>query len=241
MLILVSYLLGFVNKLKSFGWMDRAFTTSVKGFSILTVIWAHSGAIFGIEGIQFIAGIGVALFLICSGYGLEVSYTKNGLKCFWKKRLLGVFLTFWCVEFVGLLISKQFEMKKYILDALFINPATSYGWFMQYIVICYFLFFVVKLISEKTELNGMKLFFILFGIWFVVESLVFANSEMPFLKARQMLSFPCGFCLAHYNKEIEQYLTKGKSVLICCAGANVCHLYVIDTAELCKTNAYLIV
>lgn len=43
-----------------------------------------------VGGIQFIGGIGVALFLICSGYGLEVSYEKNGLKDFWMKRMLGV-------------------------------------------------------------------------------------------------------------------------------------------------------
>lgn len=34
------------------------------------IVWAHFGAKVGIGGIQFIAGVGVCLFLICSGYGL---------------------------------------------------------------------------------------------------------------------------------------------------------------------------
>lgn len=105
-LIFASYLLGFIKKLEKYQWMDRNYTTAIKGFSILTVVWAHSGAQLSVGGIQFIAGIGVALFLMCSGYGLEVSYEKNGLKGFWKKRLLGVCLPFWVVELVGFDIVK---------------------------------------------------------------------------------------------------------------------------------------
>ena len=89
-LIFVFYLLGFIKKPEKHQWMDRNYTTAIKGFSILTVVRAHSGAKLSVGGIQFIAGIGVALFLMCSGYGLEISYEKNGLKGFWKKRLLSV-------------------------------------------------------------------------------------------------------------------------------------------------------
>lgn len=84
-LIFTCYLLGFVKKPEKYQWMDRNYTTAIKGFSILTVVWAHSGAMLSVEGIQFIAGIGVALFLMCSGYGLEISHEKKGLVGFWKK------------------------------------------------------------------------------------------------------------------------------------------------------------
>lgn len=40
-LILVSYLLGFIKKPEKYQWMDRNYTTAIKGFSILTVVWAH--------------------------------------------------------------------------------------------------------------------------------------------------------------------------------------------------------
>ena len=69
--IFAGYLLGFIKKTEKYQWMDRHYTTAIKGFSILTVVWAHSGAELSVGGIQFIAGIGVALFLMCSGYGLE--------------------------------------------------------------------------------------------------------------------------------------------------------------------------
>ena len=57
--------------------MDVKYTNCIKGFSILTVIWAHTGAKLDVEAIQFIAGIGVSLFIICSGHGLELSYQKT--------------------------------------------------------------------------------------------------------------------------------------------------------------------
>lgn len=148
LVIFALYLIGFIKKPGKYGWMDKDYTTAIKGLSILTVIWSHSGARLSIGGIQFVAGIGVALFLMCSGYGLEFSYEKTGLKNFWKKRLLGVVLPFWGVELVGLLISRTFSIKTYLLDCIFLKPATSYGWFMGYIVICYLIFYLVKNLSQ---------------------------------------------------------------------------------------------
>lgn len=217
LLIFGFYLLGYVKKPEKFQWMDRNYTTAIKGFSILTVVWAHSGARLGVGGIQFIAGIGVALFLICSGYGLEISYEKNGLKGFWKKRLLGVCMPFWVVEFISLLVTGRFTIEKYLMDFAFIKPATSYGWFMGYIVFCYLIFYTVKIFIKDSKMQTMTLFGA-FTIWFVLESVFFANPDMPFLRARQMLSFPFGVLLGMNKDKIEQALTKSKSVLILSGG-----------------------
>ena len=208
--------------------MDRNYTTAIKGFSILTVVWAHSGARLSVGGIQFIAGIGVALFLICSGYGLEISYEKNGLQGFWKKRLLGVCLPFWLVEVAGLLITGTFSVRTYLLDFFFLKPATGYGWFMGYIVICYLIFYAVKRFvpvkKRRAVLVGA------FVAWFVLESVFFANPDMPFLRTRQMLSFPCGVLLAKHKGKIEVALTKTKSVLILTGGYTVPSLHGNNTA-----------
>lgn len=217
LLIFALYLVGFTQKSEKFQWMDRNYTTAVKGFSILTVVWAHSGARLSVGGIQFIAGIGVALFLICSGYGLEISYEKNGLKGFWKKRLLGVYLPFWVVELVGLFATETFTIKTYLLDFCFLKPATGYGWFMGYIVICYLIFYAVKRLIKDRKIQMVALF-VNFSIWFIVESVFFANPDMPFLRARQMLSFPAGVLLSINKDKIERTLTKAKSILILTGG-----------------------
>lgn len=216
-LLFVCYLLGFIKKPEKYQWMDKNYTTVIKGFSILTVVWAHSGARLSIGGIQFIAGIGVALFLMCSGYGLEVSCEKNGLEGFWKKRLLGVCLPFWVVELVGMSATGTFSVKDYLLDFCFLKPATSYGWFMGYIVICYLIFFVVKRLIKDSRMQMLALFGV-FAVWFVLESVFFANPDMPFLRARQMLSFTVGVLLAVNKDKIAQTLTKTKNTLILMGG-----------------------
>lgn len=216
-LILVSYLLGFIKKPEKYQWMDRNYTTAIKGFSILTVVWAHSGARLSVGGIQFIAGIGVALFLMCSGYGLEISYEKNRLKGFWRKRLMGVCLPFWVVELVGMLATGTFSVKTYLLDFCFLRPATGYGWFMGYIVTCYLVFYAVKKLVKDGRMQ-MTTLFGAFAIWFVLDSVFFANPNMPFLRARQMLSFPVGVLLAVNKDKIERTLTKTKNILILTGG-----------------------
>lgn len=230
-LIFASYLFCFIKKPEKYQWMDKNYTTAIKGFSILTVVWAHSGARLSVGGIQFIAGIGVALFLMCSGYGLEISYEKNGLKGFWKKRLLGVCLPFWIVELVGLLATRTFSIKTYLLDFCFLKPATSYGWFMGYIVICYLIFYAVKRLIKDSRMQTAALFGV-FAIWFVLESVFFANPDMPFLRARQMLSFPAGVLLAVNKDKIERTLTKTKNILILTGGGySMPSLHGNNTAE----------
>lgn len=238
--IFISYILGFSKKPASFEWMDRSFTTAVKGFSILTVVWAHSGARLGVGGIQFIAGIGVSLFLICSGYGLEMSYQKNGLKGFWKKRLLGVCLPFWIVELIGLLITQSFTVEKYVLDVFFLKPATSYGWFMGYIVICYLIFYAAKRFITDEKLSTLLLI-AAFTVWFIIESLFLARADMPALRARQILSFPCGVLLAKYKNDIVHYLNKKKSLLICGGGGITCIIFMaITQLDVVKQMSYLL-
>lgn len=230
-LIFVCYLLGFIKKPEKNQWMDKNYTTAIKGFSILTVVWAHSGAKLSVGGIQFIAGIGVALFLMCSGYGLEISYEKNGLKGFWRKRLLGVCLPFWTVELVGLFATGAFSIKTYLLDFCFLKSATVYGWFMGYIVICYLIFYAVKRMIKDSKMQ-MVVLFGAFGIWFVVESVFFANPDMPFLRARQMLSFSAGVLLAVNKDKIEHILTKTKNILILTGGVySMPSLHGDNTAE----------
>lgn len=97
------------------------------------------------------------------------------------------------------------------------KAATGYGWFMGYIVICYLIFYAVKRLIKDRKMQ-MVVLFGAFGIWFVVESVFFANPDMPFLRARQMLSFPAGVLLAINKDKIERTLTKAKNILILTGG-----------------------
>ncbi len=223
-ILVVSYLMCFARwKYVKMGWMDENFTTAIKGIGILTVVWAHTGAHFGVDGIQFVAGAGVALFLICSGYGLECSYQKNGLRQFVVRRLLRVCIPFWIVEFIGLLISGELTVQSYFLNALFIDCT----WYLQFIMIWYIVFYFIKLFVGKMNLR-IKYECMIYGglaiIWFVVDSCFFADVSMPFLRARQMLCFPLGILIAKYKKNVIDFLEKKRKeiLLIGVVGSVIC-------------------
>ena len=143
------YLLGMLKVKSDVKWMGKECTVGLKGLAVLMVVWGHIGACLHVNGIQFIGGVGVSIFLILSGYGLEKSYTNNGLKKFWIKKLIKVFIPFWIIELIGSIATCDFDIKNYILDVLFLKPGTAYGWYMGYLFICYCLFYIYKTLIEK--------------------------------------------------------------------------------------------
>ncbi len=213
-IMILLYMIGYINRSGSQTvWMSRDYTNALKGFAILTVLWTHAGAWSNIKGIQFIAGIGVALFLICSGYGLQISFENNGLRSFWKKRLLRVALPFWLVQTIGLLVAGRWDFKTWASNTLVFKPTLGFEWFVHYIVICYVLFYCIQLVvtkraSEEMEKRGEKLFYGSFLLWFLIDSLFLADPAMPFLRARQMLSFPLGVSIAKHRKRAEAFFAK---------------------------------
>ena len=63
---------------------------------------------------------------------------------------------------------------------------------------------------------------------------------MPFLRARQMLSFLVGVLLAMNKDKIEQTLTKAKNILILTGGGTVCLLFMaITQLNVVRTLPYL--
>lgn len=74
----------------------------IKAFAILLVVLCHIGNRFT-RATTPLGGIGVALFLILSAYGVEKSFIKSGLKGFWRKRLITVYVPYWIVELIAYL------------------------------------------------------------------------------------------------------------------------------------------
>ena len=70
----------------------------LKGLAIAAILIGHIGNFSGRTWFTPLGGIGVAIFLFCSGYGLTKSYEKNGLKQYWRKKLIGVYGPFLLVE-----------------------------------------------------------------------------------------------------------------------------------------------
>ena len=184
---------------QSFTFLSKRHTTILKGVAIFTVVWGHMTAQLGIKHIQMIAEIGVWTFLFCSGYGCMKSAQKSGIKGFWRRRFLKIILPFWICELIGLIFTKRFTLHLYIMDVTFVKAATSYGWFMGYLMLYYIAFWLLEktqIVLKRREsfaLKGIMIFAVFIFIYF---STVSVNPLFPALRARQILAFPLGMFAA---------------------------------------------
>lgn len=188
------------NKMKA---LSKEQFKYIKGIAILAVIISHVGNYSGRTWFTPLGGIGVTLFLFCSGYGLMTSYYQKGLKSFWRNKILSIYLPFAFVEIIAAVIYRH-PLLDVLLDLVFIKRLNLLGWYMQYLVVCYTLFYVVaRWISNRM---------IRFLIWGVLAGLSFA--VCPNLQAEQAISFISGLLLAEMNRADKISFDKKKSVYI---------------------------
>ena len=66
-------------------------------------------------------------------YGLNESYAKNGLKFWWRKRIITVFVPYAIVQTLcG--YWNGFDAISYIKDITLLRPAYGYGWYLNYLL-----------------------------------------------------------------------------------------------------------
>lgn len=188
--------------------MDRRYTDRLRGIAAVIIVISHVSGLTGTRVATPLGGIGVALFLICSGYGMYLSYSKNGLTGFWKGKIKRILLPYWIgvilYHIIGL-NGSAIHVRTIIQNFLLIKPI-PYMWFIQYLMICNFFFWIVfSFIPEKIRL-----------VIFFVISLVSLLCIRDDLYAEQGLSFITGLILAmqHKNKIEESKALKVGSVLL---------------------------
>ena len=75
--------------------MGQDYTQMLKGIAIIIIMLGHCSGLWVCGRLLTpFGGIGVSLFLIMSGYGLNESYLKRGLGGFWKKRFSKVYIPY---------------------------------------------------------------------------------------------------------------------------------------------------
>lgn len=211
-LCIVGYIVAFLRK-EPVEWFSKKCTTTIKGISILTVLWAHICFAIGINGVQFIAATGVSLFLFLSGYGISKSVEKNGLKFFWCKRIVKVIIPIWILELIWELTTCSFSIENYLKACLSLRAG---GWFVVYILECYLVFYFTEILvhfgQKRLSLNTRRVklvcLFLFFGAFFFIESIFPTYQQSTILRSRQMLSFPLGVTLALYFGEIDKVRRK---------------------------------
>ena len=136
---------------------DKNVTNIIKGFAILLIVIGHADSKIRNAGIDHpllllcspFGALGVGLFLVCSGYGLEKSYQKFGLQGFWKKKIINIFFPYFLVECIGFFFHRDITILDFMLDVTMLYPLHPFGWYMQYLLIWYVAFYIGAKLDEK--------------------------------------------------------------------------------------------
>lgn len=183
------------------GFMSMDYTQVLRGVAILMVMLQHlSGFVFGSRIFTPFGGAGVAVFLIVSGYGLSISTSKKGLKGFWSKKFVRVFLPWLLVWLIMILLKKETLFSYSSLSSLFL--LTSTNWYLQYLLLCYLSFYISHKWFYKFRWLLLSCFFILsFAFW--------GN-----IQAEQSCSFLIGCLIAEKAKHFKWIVEKIKVIFI---------------------------
>ena len=185
----------------------------LKGIAILAVIFSHIGNYSGKTWFTSLGGIGVAIFLFCSGYGLMTSYYQKGLKNFWVNKLITIYIPFAVVEIFSAIIF-QYSLKELLFDLMFLKRLNPLGWYIQYLAVLYLLFYLVIRMFKN-----IKCRFIIWGFFSVI-SFVF----LPNLYAEQAISFISGLFIAEINR-FDKLPTFENKKLVILGGGNGLSFY----------------
>lgn len=160
--------------------MNKECTTTIRGIAILIIIIGHVGVSgFDIRLFNPFGGIGVAMFLCLSGYGLTESYKKNGLEGFWRKKILRIAIPYiiWIPIYHIVMRFSPIGLPTQI------QTIPRY-WFIEYLAMAYMVFFFTFKFIPKYAVHTI----IILGI------ITFIMTDN--LRAEQSFSFLCGILLS---------------------------------------------
>lgn len=177
----------------------------LKGIASILIVVSHIANEKNFAILNPLGGIGVALFLISSGYGLNESYKNKGLINFFKKKFQRVYIPYILISLLAIVINIKPFANYNILQVIFLIDVSSYMWYIQYIIIWYVIFYIVKKFVNKKLHNCI---FLMFGLLFLI---IFKDTVW----GEQSLSFVLGVLLSEYPKINSWFATKSmKSILL---------------------------
>lgn len=137
------------------------------GGSIICVLLSHIGNYCDIRYTAPLGGAAVACFLMISGYGLSSSFEKNGLKSFWKKRFLRIWIPYLIIRIIMVVVyyvvpakltlheSDAYSFQSILLDITLIKPKNPNGWYMTCILFWYLMFYLINRISLLNKYSNV--------------------------------------------------------------------------------------
>ena len=168
---------------------NRKCTTTLRGLAILIIMIGHVGVSgFNCRYFNPFGGIGVAMFLFLSGFGLAESFKKNGLDGFWKKKVLRIAIPYLIWIPIYHILIRVSPLGS--INHLEIIPRY---WFIEYLFILYILFYITFRFFKEKALVTIAIL----GVF----SFVWLNN----LRAEQSFSFLCGLLFSNYKSQISNW------------------------------------
>ncbi|MCM1218496.1 MAG: acyltransferase [Lachnospiraceae bacterium] len=145
------------------GIFDLQLTNAYRGVAILFVMSQHVGGALGTNILTPLGGIGVAIFLLLSGYGLSESYKAKGLDGWIKKKMIRVWIPFLCTYVVIFALREDCGWIKFIRQVLTIDR--SEYWYVDYILRCYMVFYIAYRWLYKYRMVAFRWFCLIFFLF----------------------------------------------------------------------------
>lgn len=225
--ILVVALLATIRKQKTKDFFSLDTTQELKGFAILAVVLSHIGY-FLVEDHRFlfplstIAGVGVDIFLILSGYGLVMSGLKKDLTIwqFYKSRLIRLFVPMWITLLVffpashfvrGLSYSWSYIFQSFLgifRTADLYRDINSPLWYFSFILFFYLLF-PLFFYKKRPYLSAIGLYLI---AWLLLKMDLFGLSHNLFMYRIHLAAFPIGMLFASIVSSSATWLEPIKNI-----------------------------
>lgn len=139
-IVLMTY--GFIVKMSLGGVKicDKCITECYRGAAIILIVLQHCSGKLGTNIFTPLGGIGVAVFLLLSGFGLTESFKKKGMKGFLKSKLWRVWIPFF-LFYIGIyLLYDNHNYKNLILNVCSIRQDDY--WYVHYMLRCYVVFWI---------------------------------------------------------------------------------------------------
>lgn len=211
--ILIVALVLSLRKKQNSDFFGIAVSQELKGFAILTIVLAHvayalvSDSSF-LYPLSTMAGVGVDLFLILSGYGVMTSALKKPLSvgAFYKKRLLNLYLPFWiCLSafFVldyfwlnlnyGLVYVVKAFFGLFTQADLYLNVNAPF-WYFSWIVM-YYLLFPLLFIKKAPWLSAILMYALTFSL---IKFQPHFLDQIIHLYRVHVIAFPLGMLMAWF-------------------------------------------
>lgn len=134
----------------------------LKGLAILLVIINHLGECFGFPGP--LGAIGVSMFLMLSGYGLNESFNiKKNTTGYWHNKFIGVYLPYMFLSIPTIFIFEGLNFKLLLNNFTLYQPYYQYGWYLNILLILYFVFWLsasIRRTSYRLAVIGVSAIFI---------------------------------------------------------------------------------